>query len=645
MPGKNILLFADGTGNSINTLLETNVWRMYQAADFGPPLRGRRPQVAYYSDGVGASAFAPLRIIQAVFGWGLKRNVLEIYSYACRTYDGGATTATGTASGEEGDRIYGFGFSRGAFTMRVVIDLIADQGLIRYTTERDLEWKAQAAYREFRRNSVPRYWGDLVRLWRWIRPRSLVQSRFGLRHRLYDSSSNYQPVIQFIGVWGTVAAYGGPIIAVTRAIDNWLYRLSLPHHRLHVNVRCARHALALDDARESFHPLLWDEVAEEALLGGERFPWLREGRIEQVWFAGMHADVGGGYPKDTLCHVPLLWMIDEAEKSGLLTLTSIIRSYRAQANSNGMIHDSRSGYGALYRYHPRRINAWLHPVDPRTLSFRDPATADAGGVQKGLIREAVVHESVLYRIFAGMDGYAPISLPREFRVTPPLKEGESRLYPDEEESGTWDLDRPFPLFDPELRHRLSSDLDTQTALERRMRGVWRWVRLRRVNYYLLAAAVIILASAPWWATYAPGSGPAAAAETGMFASVRRLLAGPFHALEAIVPSFVKPWASAWASIPLQSSVLVLTIIASGRLSHRLEKSIEDQARGAWLESVDLRRRSRETEADSTQSLQDRILDNYVFQRTLQIWKWSFVPNVVVVPIAVWLLYIAIAAVF
>src|SRR5215204_6352641 len=130
--GKAIVLFSDGTGNSSAKLFKTNVWRLYEAVDLGPPAEGKRPQISYYDDGVGTSSFKPLAALGGAFGWGLKRNVLDIYRYVCRNY-------------QDGDDIYAFGFSRGAFTARLVIALIAAEGLVRSETEAELERKTREA--------------------------------------------------------------------------------------------------------------------------------------------------------------------------------------------------------------------------------------------------------------------------------------------------------------------------------------------------------------------------------------------------------------------------------------------------------------------------------------------------------------------
>src|SRR5450756_1394681 len=100
---KNIILLSDGTGNSSSKIFKTNVWRLFQALD----LTDANEQVAYYDDGVGTSSFKWWAAITGAFGIGLKRNVLDIYCFCCRNYN-------------KDDRIFGLGFSRGSFTIRVV---------------------------------------------------------------------------------------------------------------------------------------------------------------------------------------------------------------------------------------------------------------------------------------------------------------------------------------------------------------------------------------------------------------------------------------------------------------------------------------------------------------------------------------------
>ena len=223
---KNIVLLSDGTGNSSSKLFTTNVWRLYQALDLTDPAR----QIAYYDDGVGTSSFKPLAILGGVFGFGLKRNVIDIYSFCCRNY-------------RRGDRIYGFGFSRGAFTIRVVAGFIARVGLVRYEgNEADLARDAEIAYREYRKvrnfkSAANILIGPLRRLRDWV------------SHRVFRAPSFQQldlievEKIDFLGVWDTVDAYGGPIDEITRAIDYWYWPLSMPdqfmNHKIEPRLSCA----------------------------------------------------------------------------------------------------------------------------------------------------------------------------------------------------------------------------------------------------------------------------------------------------------------------------------------------------------------------------------------------------------------------
>src|SRR5215813_5762744 len=128
-----IILLSDGTGNAASKVWRTNVWRVFESLD----LTGS-DQVAIYDDGVGTSPFKPFALLAGAFGWGLKRNVLDLYKFVCRNYS-------------NGDEIFGFGFSRGAFTIRIVVGLIFDQGLVPYESEAELHRNAKAAYRAFRR--------------------------------------------------------------------------------------------------------------------------------------------------------------------------------------------------------------------------------------------------------------------------------------------------------------------------------------------------------------------------------------------------------------------------------------------------------------------------------------------------------------
>ena len=179
---KRIVVLSDGTGNSSAAIWRTNVWRTFEALDLS-----NSDQVAFYDDGVGTSSFKPLAILGGAFGYGLKRNVIDIYKFVCRNYQ------------NNGDEIFGFGFSRGAFTIRVVIGLILDQGLVQANNELELDRLATASFEDYRRRKYHTVWWEIFHTdYKIAPPKAAVNNR---------------PVqsIRFLGLWDTVAAYGLPI--------------------------------------------------------------------------------------------------------------------------------------------------------------------------------------------------------------------------------------------------------------------------------------------------------------------------------------------------------------------------------------------------------------------------------------------------
>jgi uncharacterized protein (DUF2235 family) len=170
---KRIILLSDGTGNAAGKVWRTNVWRLFQSLE----LKGSN-QIAIYDDGVGTSSFKPLAILGGVFGWGLKRNVLNLYKFLCRNY-------------QPADEIYAFGFSRGAFTIRVVVGLVLNQGLVHFANEAELDKKARAAFRAYRHDKYP--------VWNLQYPFRLIQ--FWMDKRFYKSCETPINSIEFVGVW------------------------------------------------------------------------------------------------------------------------------------------------------------------------------------------------------------------------------------------------------------------------------------------------------------------------------------------------------------------------------------------------------------------------------------------------------------
>ncbi|MEM9157503.1 MAG: DUF2235 domain-containing protein [Verrucomicrobiota bacterium] len=367
---KNIILFSDGTGNSSAKDRGTNVFKLFEALDLGEPSANKVRQIAFYDDGVGTEGNKILRGLGGAFGVGLSRNVKELYTELARNY-------------EPGDRIYLFGFSRGAFTVRTLSGMIANCGILHPND--DLEDLVEDLYYFYRRRYPTK-----LKLWK-----DRLKKRFSGEKQKDDSLAEWkdkytrsqQAKVTFLGVWDTVDAYGLPWDPISKAIDTTLYKFTFPDHDLNEQVEQARHAIAIDDERKTFHPVLWDEKENEGKEESQR-------RIKQVWFPGVHSNVGGGYPRQGLSLISLNWMIKEATANGLRMLPKKIDEYKAQANPYAHLYDSRSGAGLYYYYKPRKI---AKLCEERHM-------------------EVKLHKSVMQRIAYSPEDYSPGNLPSKFEV-------------------------------------------------------------------------------------------------------------------------------------------------------------------------------------------------------------------------------------
>ncbi|MEH2603569.1 uncharacterized protein (DUF2235 family) [Bradyrhizobium sp. AZCC 1588] len=514
MANKRIILLSDGTGNSAGKVWRTNVWRVFESLDLTSS-----QQIAFYDDGVGTSSFKPFAILGGAFGFGLKRNVLDIYKFACRNYRShldylALEAAAAKAEGREerygpwqSDDIFAFGFSRGAFTIRVVNGLICEQGLVKYQTEEELDRKVAAAYRAHRAETFK---SQFQIEWAFRKLRNLFVSA---KH-----DKNERPVdhIAFLGLWDTVAAYGLPIDEMTRGVSRYLWPLELPDRQLHPLVRKACHALSLDDERTTFHPLLWDESPETVVPGTRK---TSSERITQVWFAGVHSNVGGGYPDDSLAHVSLTWMLSEARSRGLTLKAApgadpdAFARVQSTQDKDGRIYDSRNGLGGYYRYGPRSVAA-----------LSDTKFSDD---KRDCVKIAMpkIHESVFDRISVDAHLYAPVALPPVYEI---LTYDERIVTPDK-------------LTVPPGRPRYES---VASARQRELTqehvvgsSIWR----RRIIYFLTVIASLYLLTYPLTST-AP-----AAAE---FTTPLRPLSDLIRMVGLALPGAASRWINAYAREPL-----------------------------------------------------------------------------------------------
>ncbi len=232
--------------------------------------------------------------------------------------------------------------------------------------------------------SLPTIW-----ITRWIRDLLLIIYHFVCGHRSYCTvrkamAGRKNVKIEFLGLFDTVEAFGVPIEELRVAIDWAIWPISFRNHRPSRKAKHICHALALDDERTTFHPLRIDQ----SRLANDQ-------TVKEVWFAGVHSDIGGGYPESTLSFVPLVWMTEQL--GGQLRFQNgTIERFREYQSAIGPKHDSRSGAAVLYRYGPRPILE--------------------GDVNGG---KPVVHFAVVERMLFGCDDYAPIMLPANARVLMP----------------------------------------------------------------------------------------------------------------------------------------------------------------------------------------------------------------------------------
>lgn len=366
---KNIILCSDGTWDKGGDGTPSNVWQLYQTLD----LETTEPrQVAFYEDGVGTGNFRLFKTLGGAFGFGLRRNVCHLYQHLLNHY-------------EPGDRIYLFGFSRGAYTIWLLTQMVAEYGATAEITDHlaDAFEAIRQKYASGKNTEAP----------------AELRARLGIQQDPTDPSSDNFVAIHFVGLWDTVDALGGPYDQL-KGIINKLYTYQF--HKLSrkpvANIKQGYQALAIDEARAPFLPVLWDE--------SEQLP---DQKIEQVWFAGVHSNIGGGYPKPGLSLVTFSWMLDKAKSAGLeiIELESTILHNRANVHSR--LYDSRAGLAAYYPYRPRNIGFFQREHAKTT---------------------ARIHYSALERISWGTNGYAPANLPVDFIV---IDRPQDSTLPDQEQ--------------------------------------------------------------------------------------------------------------------------------------------------------------------------------------------------------------------
>jgi hypothetical protein len=337
-----------------------------------------------------------------------------------------------------------------------------------------------------------------------------------------------------------------PIAELQPAVEWLCWPMSFHNRILTKKVKRCCHALSLDDERTTFHPIVFEEQDDDDRK-----------RISQVWFAGVHSNVGGGYPEDRLSLVSLDWMLQELANledpaSRLAMRADYVKGVAAEKSPFGRLYDSRAGSGILYRYSPRRV-----------------AIPCSNGPQL----EPVVDSSVFERMALGGDGYAPSTLPPRFRVRTPRGEVLAmNAYPGQQSDGDAEMARAI--------RKTMAKLCTPKPkfVERVLDLIW----LRHKAYFLSMLCSLALVLFP---LYDEGLHAALASET--FDHLDKLVSGLLvpsmmqDSLSVFVPGELTVWVEAALSQPIEFIFFALLWVASMRWNVALRCRLHDLKALAW----------------------------------------------------------------
>jgi len=308
---KRIIICSDGTWNKPGNIengfvVRTNIQKIFEViAKSDGPIK----QIKHYDNGVGVIGTAVKRMVNGAIGLGLSDNIVSAYKFIVWNY-------------EPGDELYLFGFSRGAYTVRSLAGMIRRCGILK---KQDLSLIKES--------------------YDFYRDRSELSKPGELKSETFIARNSYpNPEIKFMGVWDTVGALGIPHTSF-RMWNKKKYRF----HDLTLSsiIKHAYHAMAVDERRSLFDVNLWTQSRTAVENNIEQF-------VEQRWFPGVHSDVGGGYREEQLSDLSLLWMIDNARRSGLnvdmgMATTNVNFPVFLSPDPNGKPHNSMT---FIHRFNP-----------------------------------------------------------------------------------------------------------------------------------------------------------------------------------------------------------------------------------------------------------------------------------------------------
>jgi uncharacterized protein (DUF2235 family) len=333
---KHLIIFCDGTWQNLSQRFPTNVTRAARAVAPATAVDGRpTPQIVFYDDGVGVGQGvldSATRLLGGALGRGLDRKIMEAYEFLVLNY-------------EPGDRVYIFGFSRGAYTARSLAGLLRHVWILKRENASQCE-RAVQLYREHDKDAVEtdRFRNDFCH-----------PGEAAVEPRAFDPTAPAESVegkraadagwIQYLGVWDTVGALGVPrALPFSEALNG---KYEFHDTALSRFVFNARHAVALDERREAFAPTLWSNV--DGLNGNARADALAypERPYQQVWFPGGHGAVGGGAPDGGISLPPLLWILEGATRAGLAFDPAALTAFAAAADPCARLPATERGFGEI----------------------------------------------------------------------------------------------------------------------------------------------------------------------------------------------------------------------------------------------------------------------------------------------------------
>jgi uncharacterized protein (DUF2235 family) len=305
------IIILDGTLSSLNPGEEGSCGLLFKLLTE----QGRSvDRTVYYEQGLQWEGWR--QSINIIEGRGINRQIRRTYGWLASHY-------------REGDRIFLFGYSRGAYAVRSLAGVIDRVGLLKreHATERGV----QLAYRHYQAGG-----------------NSDASSAFARRY------CHEKPTIEMVGVWDTVKSLG------LRMPFFWMWttqKHAFHNHELGPAIRHGFHALAIHETRVAFEPVMWSSPAD----------W--EGRVQQMWFRGAHGDIGGMVGADPtarpLANIPLVWMLDRAETVGM----HLPAGWRAKfpCDANAPMVGTMRGWGMLFLFRRKRkmmndISEQVHPT-------------------------------------------------------------------------------------------------------------------------------------------------------------------------------------------------------------------------------------------------------------------------------------------